>query len=145
MTYCSKCGKPLAGARNFCSNCGYKAETVKSRDDSREIITAEIADDNVMDSADGETKSGGRPPVDRSCIECDEDANQKCYFCWSNICTNHTKHMQIFINKAPFGNQVVSCRRCSDEKQGQQPTQSEAEGASLFFGVKPYHEWKLVK
>ena len=136
MVYCSNCGAPLAGARRFCSSCGYKLDMIKEKKPEEEIMTAEIVDGGEKDQVQS---------LDTTCVECDNEASQKCYFCWANICVTHTKYMQIFINKAPFGNRVVSCRKCSDEKHGMQPLQSEAEGASFFFGVKPYHEWKLVK
>jgi hypothetical protein len=109
---------------------------IKEQKENKDIMTAEIVEDKGGDNVQ---------ELDTTCVECDAEASQKCYFCWANICVTHTKHMQIFINKAPFGNRVVSCRKCSDEKHGVQPSQSEAEGASIFFGVKPYHEWKLVK
>ncbi|UCH89519.1 MAG: hypothetical protein JSV49_02410 [Thermoplasmata archaeon] len=141
MAFCSNCGASLAGAKNFCSRCGYKAENIPETTEEEVVLEAEPVESEDVDEEEKESE----PVFDRTCVECEEEASQKCYFCWANICTDHTKRLQIFINKAPFGNQVVSCRKCANDKQNKQPTQQEAEGASLFFGVKPYHEWKLVE
>jgi predicted amidophosphoribosyltransferase len=148
MMFCSNCGAELSGAGKFCSRCGFKSTRLSEKPKKDEVITAEPVDGVESVSGTGAEAGGDEahaPVHDRSCVECDEEASQKCYFCWSNICIKHTKRMQIFLHKAPFGNQVVSCRKCATDKSGKQPTQQEAEGASIFFGVKPYHEWKNVK
>lgn len=145
MAYCSNCGAPLAGAMRFCSRCGIKVDEIpKSHRGRDDVMEAEVVDEGGTES-DVDEAEVVQEQIDRTCSECDKIAEQKCYFCWANICSRHTTRLQIYINKAPFGNVVVSCGRCADEKHDQQPTKSEAEGASLFFGVKPYHAWKIVK
>jgi len=83
--------------------------------------------------------------VKGKCSYCDTAAQERCFFCMAPACGRHLAKMKIFVRANPFGSPVKACPRCQNEKHGQSPTEKEAQKASMFFNVKPYHEWRVIK
>jgi len=145
MSYCTKCGKELFGAKKFCSNCGYPTEPdeeVSSRSESAEvepipegIVQDDYSDANIPDAA---------IKVNKDCIECGVKSDTKCFFCNSYVCNRHSSNMQILADNSPIGNDILACGGCADQKRNTQPTEAEAKEMGFFFKIKPYHQWTII-
>lgn len=83
--------------------------------------------------------------VKGKCSYCETAADERCFFCMAPACSRHLGRMKIFVRNNPFGSPVKACPRCQSEKHGQTPTEKDAQKASMFFNVKPYHEWRVIK
>ena len=82
--------------------------------------------------------------VKGKCSYCEVAADERCFFCMAPACSRHLGKMKIFVRDNPFGSAVKACPRCQSEKHGQNPTEKDAQKASMFFNVKPYHEWRVI-
>jgi hypothetical protein len=83
--------------------------------------------------------------VKGNCSYCETVAQERCFFCMAPCCSRHVGKMKIFVRNNPFGSPVKACPKCQEENHGQMPSEQEAQKASMFFNVKPYHEWRVVK
>lgn len=83
--------------------------------------------------------------VKGKCSYCETAADERCFFCMAPACSRHLGRMKIFVRNNPFGSPVKACPRCQSEKHGQTPSEKDAQKASMFFNVKPYHEWRVIK
>ena len=90
------------------------------------------------------TKVKSRVPKSTRCIVCNTKTDDICFFCDYAVCTTHSVKMQVFADKAKFGNIIPSCPDCSKKKTGKEPTKDEAAEIGFFFNIKPYHEWKIL-
>jgi hypothetical protein len=145
MSYCTKCGKELIGAKQFCSNCGYPTEPdeeVSPRSESHEV-------EPISETSDQEDYSDANIPdaaikVNKDCIECGAKSETKCFFCSTYVCDRHSSKMQILADKSAFGDEIIACGNCADQKRNTQPTEAEAKEIGFFFKVKPYHQWTIL-
>ena len=146
MVYCTKCGKELSGAKRFCSYCGYPIENDEGvevepisgsheQGEKFEQQTVEFSDAKIPEAA---------IKVNKDCIECGTKSETKCFFCNTYICDRHSSKMQILADKSAFGDVIIACGSCADQKRNTQPTEAEAKEMGFFFKVKPYHQWTIL-
>lgn len=160
MVFCSNCGSKVSGDKNYCSKCGHKMDddelsvVQKSPPDSPEPeeTSSKDLEETIAEMPVQEIR---RPPpgaivkekIPKSthCQVCNTKTDDICFFCDYAICKQHSVNMQVFTDKAKFGNVIASCPECSGKRNGQQPTEEEAAEIGFFFTIKPYHEWKIIK
>ena len=157
MIYCSNCGKELKGAKNFCSNCGYsnldtdEEPTTKHEDDAFETEPVSDPDgpvsagDDVPGSGDMNEIPADAIIVDKTCTQCGEKGEKKCFFCNLYVCDRHLVNMQVLADKAGFGDIITACGNCADSKNNKQPTEAEAKKIGFFFKIKEYHQWAILQ
>jgi len=90
---------------------------------------------------DGEEED---PRFVTGCSVCGGRPVNRCFFTQAPLCQRHTVRMQIFVRTQPFGEIVPASPSMASAKVGKNPTPAEAQEAGMFFGIKPYHEWKRV-
>ncbi len=127
----------------------YPTEGVKKdmkwREQEREEVEVVKFTDEGRVSETGEDEVEEDPALVDGCEFCGSTPLQRCFFCLAPICNRHTVRMQIDVRGTPFGEKVKSCPSCASRKEGNSPSNKEAQEAGMFFGIKPYHEWKRVK
>jgi ribosomal protein L37E len=84
------------------------------------------------------------PTIVDGCYVCGSRPDKRCFFCLSPVCPRHTVDMKIYVRNMPFGGKVSACPKCSNQRNGRNPTPSEAKEAGMYFTIKPYHEWRKV-
>jgi Zn-finger protein len=174
MVYCSNCGAELRSSKIFCPECRFRHNPTQidklARKARMKGFRPPVREERSQPSRKEEESAAPEPEVyearraahtfkedvqerpgqkvhvlKEGCGYCERNADRRCFFCYTPLCDYHTDALKIFVRNNPFGKTIRSCSDCASERQGQTPTQQEAEKANMFFNVKPYHEWRRVK
>lgn len=169
MVYCSNCGAELKELKIFCPECRFRhkpgdiqrvmrkarrdgigtpqpeeGRTREEPQEEAEVYDARMAGSHYVEETQN---TGGRKVtiLKEGCQFCSQNAETRCFFCLAPICNIHTDNMKIFVRNNPFGGAIKACPDCSSQMNGQTPSQQAAQKAGMFFNVKPYHTWRVIR